>query len=405
MAASPLRPAVSAPSGARPSSVARSSKPFSRRGLERQPAALHHAQRLDRARVAARQRAVGAGDALAARALQRHVARRADERHARRRAQAVGGDLQVAARAARAEAHGQVHVAHEADGRRLVGAGLVAERLGHRVLVVEGQAVALEGGQRVQRHAHAQEQALGGGHARVERPAGGERQPADELRVAEAADADLQIRLEHEDRVAQAIGALLAVLLHELDEVGEAGPGQVLVDGRAHGLGRGRVARQVARGERRGGERRLVLGEEQRLGDGADAVAEAQPAARQAVEEELHERRRIGRAVGHDELDVDVRAQAHLLAAVAAERHQRPAVGQPHRRARVARVGLVERRQAQRLVDRLEHQRVDGVGVALAQLVARRGADGAEHGAAVQRRERSGHAPSLAWRFMAARSL
>ncbi len=272
------------------------------------------------------------------------------------------GGLEVASRPRRERAKCKVHVAHEVLGRHVVFA-LVAERARDHVLILERQAIALERDERVQSEAHAQEQVLRERDLAVERAAGHEAEPADELRVAEPADAVLQVGFEHEHGVAQTLGAALAIGLHELEEPHQAGAREVLVDGAAHRLGGRRIAGEVARGERCGRERRLLAREQQRLGDGAHPVAELEAPARELVEEDLHQRLGVGRAIGDDHLDIDVRAQAHLATAVAAERHQRPAIGQPHAAWR-RRHGL-----CQRAPECFQHDRVDLPGEALAQKI------------------------------------
>ena len=115
----------------------------------------------------------------------------------------------------------------------------------------------------------------------------GEGGPAPGAHVPDAARAALQIRLEQEDRVAEAGVPLLLLVQQPGHEAAGRGAGHLapvaLQELRRHVL----VAGQVTRVQQSGGGGQIALGQLQRLAHRADRVARIQPRVPQRVQDPL----------------------------------------------------------------------------------------------------------------------
>ena len=258
-----------------------------------------------------------------------------------------------------------------------VGVG-VAEGAGHRVLLLEEQAVAGSAGAPVQLDAHAQQRVVGVAQAGVvlvpQDRAGGLR-PRQGVDVAHAAPALLQVGLEQEGDLARP----LVALAHAGRQGGEPalGPLAPLQLGLARQLVAERaVAGQVAGLEQTGGGVEVVGRQGQRLLHRAHRVAQLQPGVPDRVPVAVGQLADVGPAPVQQQ-DVDVRLQRQLAPPVAAHGHQRDAPG----------IAALHRGDVQLL-----QPAVDLGGPRLAQLAPDQRVVGGELGPGIEDRHRWGRA-------------
>ena len=316
-----------------------------RPGVDRQPLLVRDPEELEH-RLGARgeQRRVAEGE-LAAEGLERAEAPLGDEERRGPPLRLLAlGDERVRGPADRLRR--EVVVPHELLDREAVVRVLVAEEARHLFLEIEREPVLLAPPEVVQLVADPEQEVSRGPHrrdlrARQDRlleqpgePPGAEAglgDPERALEIAQPALPGLEVRLEQEDRVAVLLPPLLELARLVRDErVGLAR--EQLAERPVRELGVGlRVPADEAPVEQRGADGVVLLRGARALLRGAHRPADRELAVPEQGVERLGERphRLLARARRAEQEQVEIRVRRELAAAVATERHERDALGDP----------------------------------------------------------------------------
>ncbi len=237
----------------------------------------------------------------------------------------------------------KIVVLHEALDAAAGGAVLIAEARRDFPLQIERQAVVGAAGEIVDVAAHGRQKTLGalevtrfarGQHAlgnqlgRFRDPIEIARDPEQQVQVAQATLALLDVGFDDVARIAHPLVALVALDELGLDEVAPVAGQEFLGEGLDQLVEQRTVAPDVALLEQRRADRLVALGVADALVDRAGGVADLQPHVPQQVEHELDDlfaARRL--LVGTQEQQIEVAERRQLAAAEAAGRHHAQPLG------------------------------------------------------------------------------